>query len=181
MVAINQYQWYTHTTGTQSYALTGGMLYYPFQYVSDMINKGITGANIATGGIDSGALIAANIITHGKLNFAANGGVKCAQIGKATTYTGLMVLKGTTAIASNTTISSTVVTVYYSAADGWASGDTFRSAPHVYATVVCATPSTAPTITVTSVASGGAQIHFNAWTSSMTEPYTIRWVAIGDV
>jgi hypothetical protein len=183
MVAINAYTWVTHSTGTVPYTLQGTMLNWPLQYLSAMVNKGITGANISTGGIDAGALIAANIITQGHLNFAANGGVKCAQIGKSTLYTGQLMCKGTAAVASNTTVSNTVVTVYFTNGDGCTAGDTFRAGtiPHVYATVIYATPTTAPTLTVTTAASGGAQINVKAWTSQMTEPLTVRWLAVGDV
>jgi hypothetical protein len=183
MVAINAYTWYTHGTDTVPYTLKGTMLNWPLCYLSDMVNKGITGANIATGGIDAGALVSANIITHGHLNFAANGGVKCPQIGKSTAYTGQLICKGTVAVASNTTVSSTVVTVYFTNGDGCTAGDVFRAGtiPHVYATVIYATPTTAPTLTVTTATTGGAQIGVSAWTSQMTQALTIRWFAIGDI
>jgi hypothetical protein len=173
--------WVSYTTGTTSNVLYGTSLNYNFWYLTSLINKGITGANIATAGIDAGALIAGGIITHGHVTFVANGGLKCVQIGKSTTFTGKMVACGAVVVSSNTAISSTDVTITFTAGDGMTAGDTFRNVPIVYATVMCGAPSTVPVITVKAAATNTANINFQAWTSQMTQGYSIKWMAIGDV
>jgi hypothetical protein len=182
MVAINAYTWVVFTTGTSGNVLYGTSLNYPFMYVSAMVNKGITGANIANGGIDAGALIAANIVTHGHLSFAANGGVKLLQIGKSTAVTGQFIANGVATAAINT-LTNTDVTVYFTNGEACTSGEpVYTAAPSVYVTCVYATPTTAPTITLKSVATNNAVINVDAYgTSTMTEEITLKWLAIGKV
>ena len=182
MVAINAYTWVTFTTGTSGNVLYGTQLNYPFMYLSAMVNKGITGANIATGGIDAGALIAANIVTHGHLNFAANGGVKLLQIGKLTTITGQFMANGSCVVASNT-LTNTDTTVYFTNGEACTAGEpVYAAAPSVYVTCVYATPTTAPTVNVKSVGTNNAVINVDAYgTSTMTEAITVKWLAIGRV
>lgn len=182
MVAIGAYTWTSFTVGTVSNVLEGQQLNNNFAYVSAIINKGITGANIAASGIDAGALIAASIITHGHLSFAANGGVKCVQVGKSTLKGSQLMLKGSCVVAVNT-LTNTDTTVYFSSGDSWVAGDSYSvTAPHFYVTCVYATPTTAPTVTVKSIVTNGAVINIDAYgTSTMTEAITLKWMAFGDV
>lgn len=153
-----------------------------FAFVTAMINKGITGANIAAGGIDAGALIAASVVTHGNISFAANGGLKCVQIGKSTVKGGQLMLKGSCVIAINT-FTNTDTTIYFNSGDSWVAGDVYpTTAPHFYVNCVYATPTTAPSITVKSIATNGAVVNIDAYsTSTMTEAITLKWMAIGDM
>jgi len=178
MVAIAG-TWVSYTSGS---ILRSSDLNNNFAFVTAMVNKGITGANIATGGIDAGALIAASIITHGNMSFAANGGLKCIQIGKSTVKGGQLMLKGSCVVAINT-LTNTDTTIYFNSGDSWVAGDVYpTTAPHFYVNCVYLTPTTAPTITVKSVAMNGAVVNIDAYgTSTMTEAITLKWMAIGDV
>lgn len=175
--------WVTFTTGTASSVLYGWQLNNNFWYVSSVINKGITGQNIAVGGIDAGNLIAANIITHSNLNFNTGGGCRVAQIGKAwTTTAGQFVAKGTQQItAANTT--NTDVTIYFTNGDVCTTGEpVYKVAPHLYVTCVYATPTENPSIVVKAIATNSALINFDAYdTNTITENVTIKWLAMGDI
>lgn len=187
MVTSSLASWVTFTTGTAANVLYGTQLNANFSYLETLLKKGITGANIATGGIDAGALIAANIVTHANLNFNTSGGCRVVQIGKASNTTACqLALKGVATAAINTTATNTDVTILYSSADVWGAADVYKAGhtPHVYVTCIYATPTEAPLLTLKSVTSGGAVVNVartHTTDAYITEAITVRWMAMGDI
>lgn len=177
MVSTNTYAWKEWTEGTGTEVLYGVDLNANFDYVSAVINKGITGANIATSGIDGAALIADDIIGEAKIDYSLSAGVRLLQIGKSTsTVTGQMIAKGTTLInATNSTVAT--ITVYFS--NGDCGNPSFIAAPHVYAYIVTAEP---PVIGVSTITSGACvfRVDLNG-AVTFTEAVTLYWQAYGNV
>ena len=183
MVATDGYTWKEWATGTSTETLYGTHLNSNFDYVSAMINKGITGANIATGGIDANTLFAGSVITEGAIDYGTGDGVGSLQIGKDRTTTGgQMLVKGAALItAADTT--NTSITVYFTNGDVCTAGDpAYTAAPHLVA-CYCVTADNNVSYAVLAEATDSAQINVApaAGTLTFTENWTLKWAVIGDV
>lgn len=167
------------TTATET--LYGSHLNVLGSVCSALLNKGITGANIATGGIDAAALFAGSVITEGSIDYGTGDGLGVVQIGKDRTTTGgQMSIKGTSLItAANTT--NTDITVYFTNGDVCTAGDPgYTAAPHAYATAY--TANTDMCINIKACATNSMQINVDlGGTATFTENWTIYWQAFGDV
>jgi len=181
MVQTNAYTWHDWATGTSTETLYGSHLNNNFDYLSAIINKGITGANIATGGIDSAALFAGSVIVESAIDYGTGDGVGVVQIGKDRTTTGgQMAIKGTSLItAADTT--NTDITVYFTNGDVCTAGDPgYTCAPHVY--VTCYTDDTSARYTIKAVATDSALVNIDPGdTATFTENWTLYWQAFGDI
>jgi hypothetical protein len=178
MVAINAYTWHEWATGTTTETLYGAHLNAMGDYVSALINKGITGANIATGGVDAGALIAVDIIGEAHIDHSKASGARLLQIGKNTAVTGQMIVKGTTLITAAAT-TNTDVTVYFTGGDCCTAGDpAFAAVPMVWAEVYTTQK---PTITVKACATDSCLVNVDCYdTETFANDWTLRWCAIGN-
>lgn len=179
MVAINAYTWHEWVEGTNTEVLYGQHLNACMDYVSALLNKGVTGANVATGGIDAGALIAADIVGETHLDYTRASGGRILQIGKNTaTVTGQMLVKGTSLItAANTT--NTDITVYFTGGDCCTAGDpAFTGVPMVWADVYTADK---PAITIKACATNSCLINVDpASTATFAADWTVYWCAVGN-
>ena len=182
MVTVNAYTWKEFVTGTSTEYIYGTQLNWNFDYVSAMVNKGVTGANIATNGLDSEALFAGSVITEGSIDYGTGDGMGVVQIGKDRTTTGgQMLIKGTALItAANTT--NTDITIAFANGDVCTGGDpAFTAAPHVG--VVCYTADTQVAYTYKAVGTDTMLINVAPalGTLTFTQNWTVYWDAVGDV
>ena len=185
MVTVNAYTRHEWATGTSTETLYGTGLNWNFDYVSALVNKGVTGANIATNGIDSEALFAGSVITEGAIDYGTGDGMGVVQIGKDRTTTGgQMLVKGTAAVASVTGAgtTNTDITVYFTNGDVCTAGDPgFTASPHI-GCVYIVTANTEVVYTRKAVATDSCQINIAATdTVLLGVDNTLYWEAIGDV
>lgn len=183
MTVVTAYTWKEWATGTSTETLYGSHLNANFDYVSDMANKGITGANIATGGIDSEALLAGSVVTEAAIDYGTGDGVGVVQIGKDRTTTGgQMLVKGASLItAANTT--NTNITVYFTNGDVCTAGDpAYTAAPHLLSGY-CVTADGNVHYAVLAEATDSMQINVApaAGTLTFTQNWTYKWAVIGNV
>ena len=183
MVAINAYTWKEFVTGTGTEYIYGTQLNANFDYISAMVNKGVAGVNIATGGIDSPTLFAGSVITEGSIDYGTGDGVGVVQIGKDRTTTGgQMLVKGTSLItAANTT--NTNITVYFTNGDVCTAGDpAYTAAPHLL-NGYCVTADGNVYYAVLAEATDSMQINVApaAGTLTFTQNWTYKWAVIGNV
>jgi len=181
MVTVNAYTWHEWATGTSTETLYGTGLNWNFDYVSALVNKGVTGANIATNGIDSEALFAGSVITEGAIDYGTGDGMGVVQIGKDRTTTGGQMLVKGTALATAAAVTNTDITIYFTNGDVCTAGDPgFTVAPHVHAT--CYTAATDAACTIKAVATDSMLVNVDAdGANNLTENWTVYWQAIGDV
>ena len=174
--------WVEFVTTTNNVVLYGTELNVNFDFVSDMVNKGITDANIAEDGIADGAVIAADVIREEHLDYAdANYGPRVMQIGKAlNTYQQLYVQ--VTAEVATVAATNTDITIDYTdgnVVDG--AEINFAIAP----TLVTAYVITAGTDAVAHpkvIGTDTMQINFKeAAGNNITETQTLYWAVVGDI
>ena len=184
MVNVSAYTWTEFITTTAT-PLYGVHLNRNFDYVSDLVNKGITGANIATSGVDSPALIANAMITDGHLDTGTGDGVRiCRPFGSVATQTaGYKVAVGYTTMASTTATYSTM-NVYYSQCLCYTTADTasFNGPPYFSVVGIYSTTGTGTCrVFVMGVNYTYANIRADYGTAAteFATPLPIRWVAIG--
>ena len=183
MVQVDAYTWKEWATGTSTETLYGSHLNGNYDYVSALVNKGITGANIATGGIDVNTLFAGSVITEGTIDYGTGDGLGVMQIGKDRTTTGgQMLVKGTNLITAAAT-TNTDITVYFANGDVCTAGDpAYTAAPHVLAGY-CITADQNVYYAVKAVATNSMLINVApaAGTLTFTQNWTLNWAVIGDV
>jgi hypothetical protein len=183
MVAPNAYTWteFVETTATPLY---GVHLNRNFDYVSAIVNKGITGGNIATDGIDSAALIADGVITHGALDKGTGDGCRIVRIGMAANTTaGYFVAKGTVTIpisALTTTVYTTTV-ITYSNGDVCTTGEPlYNAAPYFNAVPIYNNASNTAFIAVQAVGWQTALVKLDfGGTLTCATSVAVQWMAVG--
>ena len=181
MVQTDAYTWHEWATGTSTETAYGSHFNNNLDYLSAMINKGITGANIATGGIDANTLFAGSVVTEGAIDYGTGDGLGVVQIGKDRTTTGgQMMVKGTSLVtAADTT--NTDVTVYFTNGDVCTGGDPgYSAAPHAYVTAY--TANTEMCLNIKACATDSMQINVDlGGTATISQDWTLYWQVFGDV
>lgn len=179
MVAIDGYTW-VNFEETATAVLYGTQLNYVLDYVSAMVNKGVTGAQLADNAVTTGNL-GAVVVTEGAVNYThTQNGVGAWQCGKdRATYQQAMYI-GNTAVASNTEAASTNVTFYFTNCDCCTAGEpSFGAVPFVQAMV--ATNDTSFICQVSAVATDSCLVHINAGAVTDVPACTVRLFVAGNV
>ena len=167
--------WETVTTEP----LTGADLNILGNYISDLLNKKITAAQISDDAISRAAIVDA-AVGDSKLDYSTDGGCRVLKIGHDSTTTGsAMMIWGTSLLTAANTTNTTVTIIFSNAALCTAGDPAYTATPVVGAYVITADTDVA--VQPTSVNTLQMEVYVDASASeTFTENWVVYWWAVGD-
>jgi len=179
MVDVAAYTWVEFETTTTA-VLYGTQLNCVLDYVSAIVNKGITGAQLANSAVTTGNL-GAVVVTEGAINYThTQNGVGAWQCGKDRATYQQAAYVGAAAVTTLTDAANTNVTFYFTNCDCCTAGEpVFSATPYVGATVV--TNDTGFVCHVSAVATDSCLVYLSAAATTQLPACTVRFYVAGNV
>ena len=143
----------------------------------------ITGGQMAADAINAGTIIADDVIDETHMNYAATqNAFRCLQIGKLTATHQQIMVKGTSLVTAANVTNTSIIITYNNGDLVPAAGVVFVSVPHVYATVYSSLGTGGGGLNITAAGTATCAVNIDmGGTVTITQPWTVRWMVVGDI